>query len=87
MDIDQIELLKADWRAALFPPTYRLVPHIHEVYELHLAYLESRLLTDEEVIQNGIWNAWAFSLPRQVPSPDDQGPHEHHGIEAVADCS
>jgi len=57
MDIDQIELLKADWRAALFPPTYLLVPHIHEVYELHLAYLESRLLTVEEVIQNGAFFA------------------------------
>lgn len=57
MDIDQIKLLKADWRASLFPPPYRLVPHIHEVYELHLAHLESRLLTLEEIIQNGAFFA------------------------------
>jgi len=53
MDVDQIELLKADWRAALFPSTYYLVPNIHEVYEFDLAFLESRLLSEEEVIQNG----------------------------------
>jgi hypothetical protein len=57
MDIDQVELLKADWTASLFPQAYRLVPHIHEVYELYLAHLESRLLSIEEIIHNGAFFA------------------------------
>ncbi len=36
----------------LFPPHLALVPQIHEVYELELAYLESRLLSDTELVRN-----------------------------------
>jgi SAM-dependent methyltransferase len=57
MSTDQIEMLRADWKAVLLPPLYQLVPNIHEVYELHLAYLESRLLAEAEIIENGAFFA------------------------------
>ncbi len=63
MNTEHIELLRADWKTALFPPTYQLVPHIHEVYELYLAYLESRLLTEAEVIDNGAFFACVNGRP------------------------
>lgn len=63
MSTEQTELLKADWKDVLFPATYQLVPHIHEVYELHLAYLESRLLTEAEIIENGAFFASANGCP------------------------
>ncbi len=63
MNTDHVELLRADWKAVFLPPTYQLVPHIHEVYELHLAHLESRLLTEAEIIENGAFYACVNGRP------------------------
>jgi DNA modification methylase len=38
---------------SLFPQHLELVPQLNEVYELELAYYESQLLSDEEIIRNG----------------------------------
>jgi len=43
--------------AQLFPENYLLLSGVTEVYELELAYLESRLLTEEEIIKNGAYFA------------------------------
>jgi hypothetical protein len=63
VNTDHIELLKTDWKEAFLPPTYQLVPHIHEVYELHLAHLESRLLTEAEIVENGAFFASVSGRP------------------------
>ena len=39
----------------LLPPHLELSPDIKEIYELELAYYESQLLTDEELIKNGAY--------------------------------
>src|SRR6056297_118723 len=39
----------------LFPQNVVLTPQLNEVYELALAYYESRILTEEELIQNGAY--------------------------------
>ncbi len=39
----------------LFPSHLELVPQLNEVYELELAYMESKLLSDEEIIRNGAY--------------------------------
>jgi ubiquinone/menaquinone biosynthesis C-methylase UbiE len=41
----------------LFPPSLELLPEVTEVYEMELAYYESRLLTDDELIRNGAYFA------------------------------
>jgi len=41
----------------LFPAHLELVPQLNEVYELELAYYESRLLTDEEIVRNAAYFA------------------------------
>ncbi len=41
----------------LFPAHLTLVPQLNEVYELELAFYESRILTDEEIIRNGAYFA------------------------------
>jgi SAM-dependent methyltransferase len=40
-----------------------VVPHIHEVYELHLAQLESKLLTEAEILENGAFFAYVDGRP------------------------
>jgi len=39
----------------LFPPHLELVPQLNEVYELELAYMESQLLSDEEMVRNSAY--------------------------------
>ena len=39
----------------LFPQNVVLTPQLNEVYELALAYYESKILTEEELIQNGAY--------------------------------
>ncbi|MFP4532611.1 MAG: DNA methyltransferase [Desulfobacterales bacterium] len=39
----------------LFPQNVVLTPQLNEVYELALAYYESRILTEEELVQNGAY--------------------------------
>jgi SAM-dependent methyltransferase len=41
----------------LFPAHLELVPQLNEVYELELAFYESRLLTDAEILRNGAYFA------------------------------
>lgn len=41
----------------LLPAHLELVPQLNEVYELELAFYESRILTDEEIIRNGAYFA------------------------------
>ena len=41
----------------LFAADYHLVPQLNEVYELELAYLESNVLSAEEIVQNGAYFA------------------------------
>ena len=44
-------------RENLFPRHLELVPQLNEVYELELAYYESKILTDEQIIRNGAYFA------------------------------
>lgn len=39
----------------LFPSDLELLPQVNEVYELELAYLESKILTKDELISNGAY--------------------------------
>jgi len=41
----------------LFPAHLELVPQLNEVYELELAFYESQVLSDEEMIRNGAYFA------------------------------
>jgi len=41
----------------LFPGHLELVPQLNEVYELELAFYESRILSDEEIVRNGAYFA------------------------------
>jgi SAM-dependent methyltransferase len=44
-----------DMRQDLFPSHFELIPQLNEIYELELAYYESQLLGDEELIKNGAY--------------------------------
>ena len=50
-------ILSETTRDRLFPQHLELVPQLNEVYELELAYLESRILDDDEIIRNGAYFA------------------------------
>lgn len=41
----------------LFPEHLELIPNLNEVYELALAFYESQILTNDEIIQNGAYFA------------------------------
>jgi len=43
--------------ATLFPPHLELVPQLNEVYELELAFHESRILSEDEIVRNGAYFA------------------------------
>lgn len=47
------DALSAPFPYCLFPDEYRLLPGVDDVYELHLAYLESRMLSVERLIAQG----------------------------------
>jgi len=51
------EVLSQSVLGHLFPPHLEVVPQLNEVYELELAFLESRLLSDEEILRNGAYFA------------------------------
>jgi len=51
------EILYRGVKENLFPGHLELVPQLNEVYELELAFYESRILTDEEIIRNGAYFA------------------------------
>src|SRR3990170_5541281 len=50
-------ILSETTRDRLFPQHLELVPQLNEVYELELAFLESRILDDDEIIRNGAYFA------------------------------
>lgn len=43
--------------SVVFPSHLELVPQLNEVYELELAFYESQLLSDEEIVRNGAYFA------------------------------
>jgi len=49
------EALSRGMCGRLFPAHLELVPQLNEVYELELAFLESQLLEDDEIVQNGAY--------------------------------
>jgi SAM-dependent methyltransferase len=51
------EVLQEDAISHLFRLNLELVPQINEIYELQLAFYESRILTDDEIIRNGAYFA------------------------------
>lgn len=53
--INIAELISKDYASRLFPPHRYIVPNLDEIYELELAFYESELLTDEEIVNNGAY--------------------------------
>lgn len=51
------DILSRGVKEGLFSEHLELVPQLNEVYELELAYYESKILTDEEIIRNGAYFA------------------------------
>ena len=51
------DILSRGAKESLFSKHLELVPQLNEVYELELAYYESKILTDEEIIRNGAYFA------------------------------
>jgi len=54
---DIADALSSNLYQRLFPSHLELVPQLNEVYELELAFYESQVLTDEEIIHNGAYFA------------------------------
>lgn len=52
-----LALLAGGIHERLFPPHLELVPQLNEVYELEIAFLESRVLNDDEILHNGAYFA------------------------------
>ena len=50
-------ILSRGAKEGLFSKHLELVPQLNEVYELELAYYESKILSDEEIIRNGAYFA------------------------------
>jgi len=50
-------LLSESVQGSLFPAHLELVPQLNEVYELELAFYESKILSDEEIVRNGAYFA------------------------------
>lgn len=48
---------------SLLPNHFELVPQLNEVYELELAYYESQILSEEEIVQNGAYFASVTGRP------------------------
>lgn len=55
MNQDNTRIISEGMVSQLLPLDYELLPGVTEVYELELAYLESRLLSKEEILQNGAY--------------------------------
>jgi hypothetical protein len=51
------DILSQGMQPCLFPSHLELVPQLNEVYELELAFYESKVLSDEEIIRNGAYFA------------------------------
>lgn len=55
MNQDNTIIISEGMASRILPLEYELLPGVTEVYELELAYLESRLLNKEEILQNGAY--------------------------------
>jgi len=51
------DVLSRGVKESFFPKHLELVPQLNELYELELAYYESKILTDEGIIRNGAYFA------------------------------
>jgi len=51
------EILSKPLSSTIFPRHLELVPQLNEVYELELAFYESQLLSDQEIVRNGAYFA------------------------------
>ena len=49
------QILSATIHQQLFPPHRELLPEVNEVYELSLAFYESQILSDSDLIRNGAY--------------------------------
>jgi len=54
---DVVKTLTGDLYPEIFSAHLELVPQLNETYELELAFYESRILNDEEIVQNGAYFA------------------------------
>jgi hypothetical protein len=57
------DFLSRDLKEIIFPPHLQLVPQLNEVYELELAFYESRIMPDEEIVRNGAYFAFVNGKP------------------------
>jgi DNA modification methylase len=51
------DALAQDFTEKLFPAKYQLLPNLNEVYELALAFYESQILSDKELVDNAAYFA------------------------------
>lgn len=58
-----VGILRKDLQRELFPAHLELVPQLNELYELQLAFYESRILTDAEVVKQGAYFAQVNGQP------------------------
>ncbi|RLG27706.1 hypothetical protein DRN98_10545, partial [Methanosarcinales archaeon] len=56
-------ILSKNLNDMLFPNHLRLVPQLNEVYELELAYYESQILSNEEILRNSAYFASVNNRP------------------------
>lgn len=54
---ESAEIFSEDLCSRVFPSHLELVPQLNEVYELQLAFYESQILSDEELVRNGAYFA------------------------------
>lgn len=57
------ETLFTNLRDLILPSHLKLVPQLNEVYELELAFYESRVLTEEEILRNAAYFASVADQP------------------------
>lgn len=57
------DVLEKGMYSRLFPETLRLLPDIKEVYELALAFYESRILGEEEILRSGAYFSKVNGIP------------------------
>lgn len=56
-------ILCKNMETRLFPEHFELVPQLNEVYELELAFYESQILSEKEIVQNGAYFASVNGQP------------------------
>ena len=62
-DIVTSALLRENFPESLFPDGYELIPDLKEIYELQLAYYEYKMLTSQELSENGAFFASVEGKP------------------------